>query len=170
MSSWKWRPFCFGLKVLSSPCTGKARQQMSKSCCAPELRCQFRTCATKIAPAKLRSQMRFQNAAAISKRSCDLHFAGEIFVSQVRFQNADASNLACFENDGLWFHIQTGNQTGNSLRGSFAANITNSEVYFFLPLINILSLYIYILYIYNHKHSIHSCAESRNCTYGSSKW
>ena len=50
---------------------GHNTQQMSKSCCAPQLRCQFRTCDTKIAPAKFRPQMRFQNAAAISKRICD---------------------------------------------------------------------------------------------------
>ena len=58
-------------------------------------------------------------------------------ISQVRFQNADATNLVCFENDGLWFQIQTGNQTRNSLRGSFAVKITNLMFYFFLPSIHI---------------------------------
>ena len=50
-----------------------------------------------------KTQQRFQNAATISKRNCDLHFGDAISISQVQFQNADSTKLVCFENGRLWF-------------------------------------------------------------------
>ena len=50
-----------------------------------------------------KTQLRFQNASAISKRIYDLHFAGAIsYRRPVWFQNADAAKLVRLENGMLW--------------------------------------------------------------------
>ena len=97
------------------------RLQMSKFCCASQLRCQFRTCDAKIAPVKFRSQMRFQNAAAITKHSCDIktqlrfEIAAAFFKSQLRFDIAAViaaqlrfQNVTSCRNRRQWQYVVIG--------------------------------------------------------------
>ena len=117
-----------------------------KVLCAPQLRCQLRTCDTKIAPAKFRQQIRFQNAAAISKCICDFKTHLRPSLRRCHFHIACAiSKRRC--NDvsvfGKWQAVIPVTKLATVWWGSFATSTTNLMVYLFLP-----PRYIYI-YIYH---------------------
>ena len=122
------------------------QQQMSKSCCALRLRCQFCTCNTKIAPVKFRPQMCFQDAAAISKRICDFKTHLQPSLHRCDFLIAGAISKRRCNEVGVfrkWQAVIPVTKLETVWGGLFATNITNLMVYLFISPIYIYNASMY---------------------------